>query len=62
LNTVPRLRQDLENAQDAQNQCNEANIEENDYTMHSIEDIAFDFSAVEQSLKDKHVFIENQVN
>ncbi|KAL1923793.1 uncharacterized protein VTP21DRAFT_8773 [Calcarisporiella thermophila] len=42
-------------------QCREANIEENDYTVYSVDDLVFDFGLLQQSVTKKSAFIENQI-
>lgn len=42
-------------------QCREANIEENDYTVFSVDDLRFELELVKQSVNKKSAFIENQV-
>ena len=41
--------------------CEEANIEDNDYTVFSLEDLLFDMGLVRQSLNNKIAFIKNQI-
>jgi len=55
------LDQELQKLQIAQDRCAEANIEENDYTIYSVDDLAFDHGQVKQGLQKKHGFIENQI-
>ncbi|KAI9312793.1 actinin-like protein [Dichotomocladium elegans] len=40
--------------------CLEANTEENDYTVYSVEDLTFELSMVEQAIRKKIAFIQNQ--
>ena len=42
-------------------QCAQANIEDNEYTIYSIEDLQFEYGIVEDSLNKKELFIENQI-
>lgn len=51
----------LEQIQRLDDQCVEANIEENDYTIYSADDLSFDFGLLEQALQKKSAFISNQV-
>lgn len=44
-----------------ENECLEANIEENDYTIFSFDDLQFEFELVEQNLKNKFAFLQNQI-
>lgn len=41
--------------------CNEANIEDNEYTIHSVEDLSFELGILTQSLLKKTSFLENQI-
>ncbi|KAF8946109.1 hypothetical protein BGZ47_001311 [Haplosporangium gracile] len=51
----------LEQIQRLDDQCVEANIEENDYTIYSADDLSFDFGLLEQALQKKSAFISNQI-
>jgi hypothetical protein len=42
-------------------QCAQANIEDNEYTIYSVEDLQFEHGIVEDSLSKKELFIENQI-
>jgi len=42
-------------------QCIEANIEENDYTVYSVDDLSFDLGLLQTSVNKKLAFIENQI-
>jgi hypothetical protein len=42
-------------------QCIEASIEDNEYTIYSVEDLTFEFSVVSQNVVKKLAFIENQM-
>ena len=42
-------------------QCIEANIEENDYTVFTVDDLKFELDLVQQAVNKKTAFIENQV-
>ncbi|KAI8050365.1 calponin homology domain-containing protein [Syncephalis plumigaleata] len=42
-------------------QCREANIDENDQTIYSLEDLEFDLSLVKQAVNKKEAFIDNQI-
>ncbi|OZJ03938.1 hypothetical protein BZG36_02934 [Bifiguratus adelaidae] len=55
------LSTDLKKIQDLDNQCNEANVEENDYTIYSVDDLTFDYDLVKQNIVKKKAFIENQM-
>ncbi|KAJ3282534.1 hypothetical protein HK104_010842 [Borealophlyctis nickersoniae] len=41
--------------------CAEANIEDNEYTIYSVEDLTFDYGILTQSVVKKSAFIENQM-
>lgn len=45
-----------------ENECLDANIEENDYTIFSLDDLEFEFELVQLNLKNKFAFLENQVS
>lgn len=51
----------LEHIQRLDDQCVEANVEENDYTIYSADDLSFDFGLLEQATQKKSAFISNQV-
>jgi hypothetical protein len=42
-------------------QCIEASIEDNEYTIYSVEDLTFEYSLVSQNVVKKLAFIENQI-
>ncbi|CAG8495259.1 3574_t:CDS:10 [Acaulospora colombiana] len=55
------LETSLGHIEDLDVQCNEANIEENDYTVFSVDDLRFELGLVQQSIAKKTAFIENQI-
>ncbi|KAF9940342.1 hypothetical protein BGZ65_007308, partial [Modicella reniformis] len=55
------LADTLDLIQKLDDQCVEANIEENDYTIYSADDLAFDFGLLEQAIQKKSAFISNQI-
>jgi hypothetical protein len=68
LNTVQKitgklqpLQSSLQKIDDLDRQCEEANTEENDYTIYSVEDLSFELSLVQKAVQKKSAFIENQV-
>jgi len=68
LDTVQRLQRELEGyqshlqqIQSVDDQCVEANIEENDYTVFSVDDLSFDYGLVVQALQKKSGFLQNQM-
>lgn len=46
---------------DASDACDRANIEENDYTIYSFEDMQYEFRLARDAIEKKHKFIENQI-
>ncbi|KAG0007890.1 hypothetical protein BGZ80_004115, partial [Entomortierella chlamydospora] len=61
LNTrLGPLADTLEQIQRLDDQCVEANIEENDYTIYSVDDLSFDFGLLEHAMQKKSAFISNQ--
>lgn len=68
LETVSHLVEHLEPLQyvlaellGASDACLAANIEENDYTIYSYEDMEYEFRLARDSIQRKHKFIENQI-
>ncbi|KAG9295436.1 hypothetical protein G9A89_013465 [Geosiphon pyriformis] len=55
------LEQSLIRIQAIDTQCREANIEENDYTVFSVDDLQFELGLVQQAVTKKSSFIENQI-
>ena len=45
----------------AEEECNAANVEENDYTVLTHQDLVFEVELVVQSIAKKMAFIDNQV-
>lgn len=43
-------------------ECIEANTEENDYTVYSLEDLSFGLDLVKEAVQKKSAFIQNQVS
>jgi len=58
---LPEISESLAEIADAERECNEANVEENDYTVYTFEDLEFEFGLVQQSINKKISFIENQI-
>jgi len=56
-----RLGNDLDKITKAEQDCNDANVDENDYTVFTFQDLQFEFDLVRQALAKKNLFIENQV-
>jgi hypothetical protein len=55
------LQSSLQKIDDLDRQCEEANTEENDYTIYSVEDLSFELSLAQKAVQKKRAFIENQV-
>ncbi|CAG8529409.1 10321_t:CDS:10 [Funneliformis mosseae] len=55
------LEDSLSRIEEIDAQCHEANIEENDYTVFSVDDLKFELELVKQSVNKKSAFIENQI-
>lgn len=45
----------------SEGECNAANVEENDYTVFTCQDLQFELELVVQSIAKKIAFIDNQV-
>jgi len=56
-----RLGSDLDEIAKAEQACNDANVDENDYTVFTLQDLQFEFDLVKQAVAKKNLFIENQV-
>ncbi|KAJ8654033.1 hypothetical protein O0I10_010244 [Lichtheimia ornata] len=54
------LQKDLEHIEVLDRACIEANTEENDYTVYSVEDLTFELGLVKRAIRKKMAFIENQ--
>lgn len=59
-NIVP-LEKELQRIFDLSNLCVEANIEENDHTVHSYDDLEYEYGLARQSVSKKLGFLENQI-
>lgn len=55
------LSKNLGELQHVELKCREANVEENDYTIYSYEDLEYEFALVSRSVVRKSAFIENQI-
>ncbi|KAI8996744.1 calponin homology domain-containing protein [Gaertneriomyces semiglobifer] len=55
------LKDALRNVEKLNDDCREANIEDNEYTIYSVDDLSFDFGILTQSVVNKSSFIENQM-
>lgn len=58
---IPALSETLLDVVKAETECNAANVEENDYTVFSCQDLAFELELVTHSIAKKLTFIDNQV-
>lgn len=54
------LAQYLAQIEAIEHQCTEANIEENDFTTHTYDDLSYEFSLIKSSVNNKLAFLENQ--
>lgn len=59
---LPVLSDALADAAAAETECNAANVEENDYTVFTCQDLEFELELVTQSVAKKITFIDNQVH
>ncbi|KAH8922201.1 spectrin repeat-containing protein [Atractiella rhizophila] len=58
---LPLIQDQLIEIASVEKQCIEANVEENDYTVYTYEDLEFELGLVQKSVTKKIAFIENQV-
>jgi Ca2+-binding EF-hand superfamily protein len=58
---LPPLDQYLDIIANLDNQCQEANIEENDYTTYTYDELAYELSLVRSSVQKKLAFLDNQM-
>lgn len=58
---MPVLSDTLADVMTAEKACVAANVEENDYTVFTCQDLQFELELVEQSIAKKIAFIDNQV-
>lgn len=58
---IPALSDTLATVAAAEGECNAANVEENDYTVFTCQDLAFELELVMQSIVKKIAFIDNQI-
>ena len=59
---MPALSDKLSEAAAAEAECTAANVEENDYTVFSCQDLEFELELLVQSIAKKIAFIDNQVS
>ncbi|KAI8968324.1 hypothetical protein BDF20DRAFT_828153, partial [Mycotypha africana] len=55
------LQESLDMIELLDRECKEANTEENDYTVYSLEDLRFEFDLVKEAVQKKSAFIQNQI-
>ena len=55
------FKQSLGTIEGIYHECVEANIEDNEYTIYSVEDLSFELNVLKQSLITTKNFIENQI-
>ncbi|KAJ9244624.1 hypothetical protein DTO169E5_1445 [Paecilomyces variotii] len=60
-NNLPPLDAFLDTIADLEEQCVEANIEENDYTTYTLDELSYELSLVKSSVSKKLAFLENQM-
>ena len=58
---IPALSSTLSTVAQAEAECNAANVEENDYTVFTCQDLEFELELVVHSIAKKITFIDNQV-
>ena len=58
---IPDLSNGLEGVLQAEAECAAANVEENDYTVFTAQDLSFELDLVRQSITKKIAFIDNQL-
>ncbi|KAI0081627.1 actin cross-linking [Panus rudis PR-1116 ss-1] len=58
---IPDMMQDLRDVEAVEEECQAANVEENDYTIFTYPDLAFELELVVQSISKKIAFIDNQI-
>jgi len=59
-NIIP-LELELHRIKQLNKDCDEANIEENDHTVHSYDDLEYEYGLAKESVTKKLGFLENQV-
>lgn len=58
---MPNLSDSLHAVAAADSECLDANVDENDYTVFTLEDLRFELELLSQSITKKIAFIDNQV-
>lgn len=59
---LPALSEILSTITGVEQECQAANVEENDYTVFTFQDLQFEHELVVQSISKKVAFIDNQVS
>lgn len=59
---LPELQEALLELATAEDDCQAANVDENDYTVFTYQDLEFEHELLVQSLSKKIAFIDNQVH
>lgn len=59
---LPALKDVLANVASVEAECGAANVEENDYTVFTCQDLNFELELLIQSVVKKIAFIDNQVS
>ncbi|KAI8636991.1 actinin-like protein [Parasitella parasitica] len=60
-NLFTPLQESFETIYSLDQQCIDANTEENDYTVYSLEDLSFGLDLVKEAVQQKSAFIQNQI-
>ncbi|KAI9729949.1 MAG: hypothetical protein M1834_006146 [Cirrosporium novae-zelandiae] len=58
---LPPLEAYLDTIADVDDQCREANIEENDFTTYTYDELEYELGLVKTNVAKKHAFLENQM-
>ncbi|KAJ7643944.1 actinin-like protein [Roridomyces roridus] len=58
---IPAISEALAQVAEAEAECKAANVEENDYTVFTLQDLEFELELVVQSVAKKIAFIDNQI-
>ncbi|KAI0373677.1 actinin-like protein [Pilatotrama ljubarskyi] len=58
---MPALSDSLHAVAAAEDECRDANVDENDYTVFTVEDLRFELELLSQSITKKIAFIDNQI-
>jgi hypothetical protein len=59
---IPALSETLADVAAVERECEDANVEENDYTVFTHQDLAFELELLVHSITKKITFIENQAS